>query len=140
MNINLALISAVLDSVFKENNVARFGAIPLNTLTERWESIRLRRSDLTASIEGLSQEGLIELETRRDELWVRRKGKDVSTPPVYERLLTSVDRFLNDRAVDRIRLRRGDGYCGMDRRIAERGAARVSGPVRSLPSTVAEDI
>lgn len=130
MKIDLALISAVLDSVFKENKVAKCGAIPLSALVEHWDSVRLRRSDLATSIDALRQNGLVELETMRDELWVRRKGNDATTPPSFRRLLTSVDRFMNERAIDRVRKRQGDGYSGMDRRIAPRESSKASGDTR----------
>ena len=78
MKVDQKLISAALDAVLERNHVARFGAIPLKALAEHWEAIRLRSTDLAAGVEELYKLGRIDLETRRDGLWLRRKGRDTA--------------------------------------------------------------
>lgn len=126
MNVDLEIISAALDSVLEQNKVAPFGAIPLKALAEHWEAVRLRSTDLAAGIEALYGEGSIDLEPRRDGLWVRRRGKDAGARGAYEKLRTSVRSVVIGIALDRIHRRQGDGYCGMDRRLASRGSAAGS--------------
>lgn len=126
MKIDLELISAALDAVLKQNKVARYGAIPLGTLLEHWESVRLRSSDLGSGIEALCRQGRIALEQRRDGLWVRRRGKESGARGVYDKLLASVRGMVVGLALDRIHRRRVDGYSGIDRRLAQRRSARDS--------------
>ena len=131
MKVDHVLICAALDSVLEQNKVASFGAIPLNALVEHWEAVRLRSTDLATGIETLYGEGRIDLEPRRDGLWIRRRGKDTAAHGAYEQLRTSVRGIVIGIALDRIHGRRGDGYCGMDRRHASRGVMGDSAnPVR----------
>jgi hypothetical protein len=123
MKIDLELISAALDSVLERNRVARFGAIPLKALVPHWETIRLRSSDLAAGVEELYRQGRIDLEPRRDGLWVRRKGQDaVGIGGSYKKLRASVRAVILGLALERVHRRRGDGYSGYDRRSAARGS------------------
>ncbi|MDB5977318.1 MAG: hypothetical protein JWR07_4078 [Nevskia sp.] len=123
MKVDHELISAALDSVLEQNKVTSFGAIPLKTLAEHWEAIRLRSTDLAAGIEALYGAGWIDLELRRDGLWVRRLDKGAGVHGAYEKLRTSLRGIVIGIALDRIHRRGGDGYCGMDRRRASRGSA-----------------
>ena len=122
MKIDLELISAALDAVLKENRVARFGAIPLRTLAEHWESVRLRSSDLVSGIEILSVQGRLDLEARSDGLWVRRKSRASGDVGAYDKLRSSVHELVMSVALTRVRMRQGDGYSGFDRRLPHRTA------------------
>jgi len=122
MKVDQELISVALDAVLERNQVARFGAIPLKSLVRHWEAIRLRSTDLAAGIEQLFKQGRIDLEPRCDGLWVRRKGKDAagSVGP-YAKLRASVRAIVVGIAIEQVNLRRGDGYSGVDRRLAGHG-------------------
>lgn len=122
MKIDLDLISAALDAVLKESRVARFGAIPLRTLAEHWESVRLRSSDLVSGIEILCLQGRLDLESRSDGLWVRRKPRASANVGAYYKLRTSVHELVMSVALTRVRRRQSDGYCGSDRRVSQRMA------------------
>lgn len=126
MKVNLELISAALDSVLEQNNVASHGAIPLKSLVDHWKGTRLRSSDLSMGIDTLHAQGRIELERRRDGVWVRRLGKHTTTQGAYEKLLKSVRDVFGRLAQDQLRQRRSDNYSGVDRRLAPRGSPRVS--------------
>ncbi len=126
MKVDLELISTALDSVLEQNKVDSDGAIPLKALMDHWEAIRLRSSDLSSGIDVLHARGRIELERRRDGVWVRRTGKHTIAPGAYERLLESFRGVVTGLALHQLRQRRGDGYSGMDRRIAPRGTSRAS--------------
>lgn len=124
MKIDLDLISTALDSVLEENGVANFGAVPLRKLAEHWESVHLRSSDMVAGIETLFQQGRLDLETRRDGLWVRRKSPRTASNGTYDKVRASVRELILSFSLARVRAvrRRSDGYCGVDRRQSQRPA------------------
>lgn len=115
MKVDLKLISAALNAVLERNHIAPQGAVPLRTLSEYWEAIRLRSSDLVTGIEELYRLGQIGLESRPDGLWVRRHGRfDGST--AYGRLTSAVNGLVTGLALEQVQMRRADGYSGQDRR------------------------
>lgn len=116
MKVDLKLITAALNAVLERHQVSPHGAVPLRTLSEYWEAIRLRSSDLVIGIEELYRLGHIGLESRSDGLWVRRRGRtdDPNTP--YGRLAAAVNGLVTGLALEQVQLRRPDGYNGLDRR------------------------
>ncbi len=115
MKVDLKLISAALNAVLERNRVAPQGAVSLRTLSEYWEAIRLRSSDLVSGIEELYRLGQIGLESRPDGLWLRRHGRaDDNT--AYGRLSTAVHGLVTGLALEQVQQRRSDGYSGQDRR------------------------
>jgi hypothetical protein len=125
MKVDLKLISAALSAVLERGQVAPYGAIPLRTLVDYWESIRLRSSDLGIGIEELHRQGHIALEPRGDGLWIRRRGKveDSNTP--YGRLRDAVNGLVTGLALEQVQQRRPDGYSGMDRRRPRNSEAQA---------------
>jgi hypothetical protein len=122
MKVDYELISAALDAVLERNKVAPYGAIPLKSLAQHWENIRLRSTDLASGIEELYKQGRIDLEARRDGLWLRRKGKETpASGGPYSKLRASVRAIVVGIALERVNKRRPDGYSGFDRRGAVRG-------------------
>lgn len=130
MKIDLDLISAALNHVLQKHRVAPMGAIPLRDLLEHWEAIHLRSSDLSAGIEALHRLGSIELEPRRDGLWVRRRGTVEAAPDAYGKLRVAVRELVVGLNLEKVRRRRSDGYSGIDRRQA-RGGAGTAPPASS---------
>jgi hypothetical protein len=127
MKVDLELISAALNHVLLTHRVAPLGAIPLRDLLEHWEAIHLRNSDLSAGIEALHRQGRIELEPRRDGLWVRRRGTGETTAPdAYGKLRDAVRELVVGLNLEKVRRRRSDGYSGIDRRQGRGGGK--SGP------------
>jgi hypothetical protein len=127
MKIDLDLISAAIDAVLERSGVAPFGAIPLRALTEQWESVHLRTSDLGAGIEELCRQGRIGFERRRDGLWVRRRRDIQAAAGAYEGVIGKLRRFALGQAVQQVARRRPDDYAGSDRRAARAGAAAQPG-------------
>ena len=124
MKVDLELISAALDQVLRNNRATATDAIPLKSLVEHWESIRLRSHDLAAGIEALYARGSIGLESRGDGLWIRHRGirpRPANDSP-YERLRSSVRDLSLHIALSRVQQRQPDGYCGLDRRLSQRKA------------------
>ncbi|MFI4979893.1 MAG: hypothetical protein ACHQIO_06055, partial [Nevskiales bacterium] len=95
---------------------------PLRTLAEHWESVRLRSSDLVSGIEILCLQGRLDLEARSDGLWVRRKVRASADVGAYDKLRASVHELVMSAALTRVRMRQGDGYSGIDRRVSQRMA------------------
>jgi hypothetical protein len=117
MKVDLKLISAALSAVLERSQVAPYGAIPLRTLVDFWEGIRLRSSDLGIGIEELHRQGQIALEPRGDGLWIRRRGKtEDNNGTAYGRLREAVNGLVTGLALEQVQQRRPDGYAGHDRR------------------------
>ncbi|HWY23905.1 MAG TPA: hypothetical protein VNX47_03235 [Nevskia sp.] len=130
MKVDLKLISAALNAVLERNQVAPLAAVPLRTLSEYWEGIRLRSSDLVSGIEELYRLGQIGLESRSDGLWVRRHGR-VDDSTAYGRLSTAVNGLVTGLALEQVRQRRSDGYSGQDRRRPREAPAQTAGSRRA---------
>lgn len=125
MKVDLKLISAALSAVLERGQVAPYGAIPLRTLVEYWEGIRLRSSDLGIGIEELHRLGQIALEPRGDGLWIRRRGKNEDSNTPYGRLRDAVNGLVTGLALEQVQQRRPDGYSGRDRRRTRNGEAQA---------------
>jgi hypothetical protein len=128
MKVDLKLITAALNAVLERHQVAPQGAVPLRTLSEYWEAIRLRSSDLVSGIEELYRLGHIGLETRADGLWVRRRGRSEDTTTPYGRLSAAVNGLVTGLALEQVQMRRPDGYSGQDRRRAREAQAPARQP------------
>jgi hypothetical protein len=121
MKVDLKLISAALSAVLERGQVAPYGAIPLRTLLDYWEGIRLRSSDLGLGIEELHRLGQITLEPRSDGLWIRRRARADDSGTPYGRLREAVNGLVTGLALEQVQQRRPDGYSGLDRRRSRSG-------------------
>lgn len=126
MKVDLKLITAALHAVLERNQVAPQGAVPLRRLSEYWETIHLRSSDLVTGIEELYRMGQIGLESRPDGLWVRRQGR-VEEHSAYGRFASAVNGLVTGLALEQVQMRRPDGYSGQDRRRQRDAAAQSAG-------------
>jgi len=125
MKVDLELISFALDGIFEQSEVSSLGAISLRMLTEYWESIALRSSDLAAGIVELHKLGRINLETRRDGIWVRRRGEGGAPEGAVRRMQANFRRLMGSLMFAKVRRRQNDGYSGVDRRLHRRSSAEV---------------
>lgn len=120
MKVDLNSISFALERILKQSEVASFGAFPLLLLTEHWESIALRSSDLDAGIKELDKQGRLCLETHSDGVWVRRQGKGGPPQRTIQRLQAYYRRLMGFLMFAEVGRRKNDGYSGFDRRLHRR--------------------